>query len=208
MKRIGRYIFNGLTVLSLLLCVATVGLSVRSRSVNDVWEWRRIESNYRLPPDTRPYWSLFGYQVHSAGGELAVADRQLTPYGDSAPPTNDAELMECVGIHKGFFVSTVRDNYGSAKTYGYTDSVHSAIGGWGFYFVRGGPEDFPTATAVCIPYWSIGLLAGIAPFVSLTRLRRRRNRVRNRHCPICDYDLRATPERCPECGTVPEKAKA
>ena len=57
---------------------------------------------------------------------------------------------------------------------------------------------------VRIPLWFIALAAGLLPAVQLHQFIRRRRWVNfGVRCAACGYDLRATPERCPECGKVP-----
>ena len=55
-------------------------------------------------------------------------------------------------------------------------------------------------TAHVIPYWPFAILFFVLParllFVSI----RRHHRKSRHHCPNCNYDLRATPTHCPECG--------
>lgn len=63
---------------------------------------------------------------------------------------------------------------------------------------------------VVVPYWSLLLLTIVMPLVWLLwwrRSRLRRWQVAHRWCIACGYDLRASKERCPECGTpIPAQA--
>jgi hypothetical protein len=51
------------------------------------------------------------------------------------------------------------------------------------------------------PGWFIALLPAVVATLAIRHNRRRRRVERLGLCPRCGYDLRASPERCPECGT-------
>jgi hypothetical protein len=53
-----------------------------------------------------------------------------------------------------------------------------------------------------IPYALIALLAAFVPAGLIINRFRKRRSGRDVTCPQCGYDLRATPERCPECGLL------
>lgn len=56
---------------------------------------------------------------------------------------------------------------------------------------------------VVVPYWALCMASGIALLFFLIRSLKNRHRVSHHRCVTCGYDLRATPNRCPECGTQP-----
>jgi hypothetical protein len=57
------------------------------------------------------------------------------------------------------------------------------------------------------PHWTLLALLCVPPAFAFARRARQRKRARSGACPSCGYDLRSTPERCPECGTVPGVVK-
>jgi hypothetical protein len=54
-----------------------------------------------------------------------------------------------------------------------------------------------------ISCWLVAALSVPLPLARIQVRRRLRERERCGLCRACGYDLRATPDRCPECGAVP-----
>jgi len=63
----------------------------------------------------------------------------------------------------------------------------------------------PRTLSVWVQYWLLCVVSGAGPLMLILRRLRRRT-PRDGMCVNCGYDLRATPDRCPECGTATAEA--
>ena len=213
MRRLLRRLLNVVTALSLLLCVATSGLWLRSYRVRDEMTVRGPHRlKHRAP-------LLGGFTARSAGGGLSLTSSVAT-----APLSErEVERMSSAGPWFQWKVHGHRPKYPDVRL---LQAISSSLG-WprrrpplpppepprpwayrvlGFDFVI---DDSRTAHAryrvyrAVFPYWAPALLFAVIPAARagpIWRARRRRRRGRLGLCTRCGYDLRATPDRCPECG--------
>jgi hypothetical protein len=87
-----------------------------------------------------------------------------------------------------------------------------SAGSWGFDaaelpMIRDQWHDRLDVTVGSMPYWPL-----LVPFLALPLARcrahwRRARRRRAGQCLACGYDIRVTPERCPECGQTTAAAR-
>lgn len=67
----------------------------------------------------------------------------------------------------------------------------------------GNPQLWPLGSIVCLLFTLIYVHQDRSRLAKMEIIRRQQERI----CVSCGYDLRATPDRCPECGTVPAQQK-
>ena len=79
--------------------------------------------------------------------------------------------------------------------------------GWwrhgGFSYAIGGTQGGNVVRQLAAPFWAVSLGFALPLAIAAVVTRRERRRAAAGGCAVCGYDLRATPERCPECGTAP-----
>ena len=190
-----RLLLNLLTALSLLLCVATVVLWVRSFYVQDVMRWTTTRAAGGDIRRTRvEVFSVRGHNVAHVQSRTYTPqefDRVVRPMDERMTP-QQRSLWYRMGTH------TFRFNYNPDVRgrslwvrlgFRYSHSIHDSS------------PPFPGFTEARLPHWLIAMLTAALPAVRCGAWWRRRRRHAIGRCPRCGYDLRASPDRCPECGT-------
>jgi hypothetical protein len=76
----------------------------------------------------------------------------------------------------------------------------------GFAYGTGSGSGYTFGYIVVIPYWFTTFVPWMVTAWWIRKLWQSRHAVAAGCCRVCGYDLRATPDRCPECGTVPKTA--
>jgi hypothetical protein len=178
--RVIRRLLNLLAAVSLLLCVATVSL----------WAAGGWDSG----PRVRHLAGRWGYVI-GRWEERSGSCPQLILYHDTQPvygpivPMGSSPQWDAWNKRYPLHLEW----YGCGIQFVYEPSLGTDV--------TRRATMFGSTFRLIAPYWMLATAFLILPAIAWSpRFMRRRAQLEGR-CAICGYDLRATPERCPECGT-------
>jgi len=212
MKPVGCWIFNGIAVLSLLVCVATVALWVRSTSYYDECIIRTaVRNGNQTECCAFVERATIVFRVTSTTfAQLPVAPLNsvvITPQRPIVPDPNGVywrSVKYLNNIPHNAIYSEGNLVY-PFNVSGQAILLYNNVNSQGLPCII--PNSFPTVSSSFIHVHLISLILVFATLGTLAWAisRHRRQKRQVGYCVQCGYDLRATPERCPECGTVVSK---
>ena len=192
-----RRLFNIAAVVSLLLCLAVGALWVRS-----LWHYELVEVEYtRWPRSDKMDSGFFQVSWHSS----TVSFKLITEFVGPAH-FRDASAA--------WFTRSPAENPPGMRW--------SKAGDETTRDMNGDPDGFYTRHYLWTPVlgvrrdtWMLGVrpwlpmaLLAVMPALWVKRFRKARRAKGLGLCPSCGYDLRASPERCPECGAIAKAVSA
>jgi hypothetical protein len=200
MSRLARLMLDITVTLSLLLFFAVLALWIRTYSTVDM-----------LGHGTQTSTSISSFRLASSRGRVALNITSSHTEGPNGPTAFAMGWPGSPGLigwwyrqsESYFFGFGNNDRVRRQSFLGITDEAFSINDSLGSSATL-----IHTARELIVPCWLLALLAAVLPAWRAARIlaeHRRRRRQRFGLCPSCGYDLRATPQRCPECGHVPSK---
>jgi hypothetical protein len=199
-----RRLFTLLSAFSLLLCLATAVLWARSYWAHDLVQHFRHTFNNLT-------WVQESYQYDSSNGGLSLN----WGYSEFATP-NPAEAAK-LRQQSGYIYDNKYRTHWLYRPWGQYAGIdrkrENLWLGFGYKSLDTREYSFPqplqVGRSIILPWAFPFLLFAALPAVHLRRLlleRRRIHRLTHNLCPTCAYDLRASKDRCPECGSpIPTK---
>lgn len=179
-----RRLFALLSALSLVLCLGTCALWVRS-----YWRADSFSVGDRRAIAEPGAWRYFVYG-ESVHGRITLRHYKETVVGKDA----GGWMMEnpCAApVNEVWFAPVEGQPHPQWP------------GEWhGFYFHRDGGDSWAS-----IPHAAVAAVMALLPCAWLRHSYRRKRAAEAGLCPTCGYDLRATSNRCPECGTETKKTR-
>ena len=195
----GRRLLNLLTLLSLLLCVAVCVLWVRSYAAFD---WLKLSEVELIGGD-------------EADGRRFVESRVLFSWRGRFGYVRSLDFMGPARAGSYTLIwrpTSDRDAAQNAETIYVVSEMERRWNRWaapmfdhaGFRYVIHA-YGYDRGMDVLFPYWTVFVLTAFAPVIwgaGMVRRRFKALHIARGECSSCGYDLRATPDRCPECGTT------
>jgi hypothetical protein len=180
-----------LTIL-LIICAASVALWIRSYRQADLLAYIDQVALPASEPDVRKNVDT-NWNVRSTAGVIFIEYSRTAERSDVNP-----RILRVVPVANGWHYRTysnpTADEHASYRLF----NVLGFEIGW---LTRDAPRSRSVVRAVRLPYWMLFAISAMVPAIAAHR-RFRRHVVVPGRCATCGYDLRATPDRCPECGTV------
>jgi hypothetical protein len=193
-----RWLFHGVAAMSLVLMLATGAL----------WAWSYRRQGWVMgvhhAADTSQAITLGNYPGRLTIGLWTQATEKQPPAASSSQGWRITPLSEYPTWSTWSGPTPARrSNYDPYDGTLPTRPDLYQLAGIAWYVDR----QFGTSWNLLVPHRYAILILAFPPLLWLRAQLRQYRRSRAGLCAHCGYDLRATPERCPECGAVPPPAK-
>lgn len=192
-----RRMLSVLSVLSLLVLAATVALWVRSYHRHD---WVYVQRKEVSTTFSEKWWHESAFEIHSLSGRILLAS-----VIDSNAPASDSPLRSIRDWGNAAVWTASDEPRIGHRADDHLDPINENDVMIQEHWVQ---RHHAAHVQRSIPFGFVVPIFLVFPAAQLAVRRRQARRRRSGRCVHCGYDLRASTDRCPECGAPVQKAAA